>query len=631
MGRFAGGKTGTQDLQCEEDTEFPVRRCNDPGSFDSNRLRRRCQKLASRDQPDTAGGDLVVQKTDASVQRLVEMIQSGELRLPEMQRGYVWKGTRVRDLMDSLYRGYPSGNILVWETEESPPIRDMAVGQSVSPFQGFKLLLDGQQRLTSLSAVLRGEPIVVRGRRRPIDILFNLEHPDTLEEVLEVDDDEDNDPEGIDEDDEEDEFSIEERVQKLTFVVSSRRLAALPNWVRISEVFKTSSDAPFLKKVGVTGLDDPRYERYTQRLQRLRQIREYVYSVQILERSMSYDEVTEVFVRVNSLGSKLRSSDLALAQITARWRGALGIIDGFSKDCQAQGFPIQSGTLVRALITQATGQSRFKTVGSVPVPTLKEGWEKAKRGLTFAIHFARNNAGIEDPALLSSPYALLLIGYLAELRGQSLSSEEANLLRLWLQIGNGRGRYSRGSSETYLDQDLNLLRSGRSVGALLDNVRQQFGRLLFDTEEFEGRNQRASVFRLMFQSLKAAGATDWETGIQISTRSYGNEHKLQFHHIFPQVKLRGHYTQAQINEIGNLAFIGGRTNQRIGARLPVEYLPDVVKKRGREALENQCVPMDPALWTLERYPDFLVERRKLLADRVNRYVGEIPAASAGPQ
>ena len=237
-----------------------------------------------------------MQKTDASVQRLVEMIQSGELRLPEMQRGYVWKGTRVRDLLDSLYRGYPSGNILVWETEEALPLRDMAIGQSVSPYQGFKLLLDGQRRLTLLSAILRGEPITVRGRRRPIDILFNLDHPDTLEEVLEVEDDDDNDPDGIDDDEDEEEDSIEERVQKLTFVVSSRRLAALSNWVRVSEVFATGSDAPFLKKVGVSSFDDPRFVKYTQRLQKLRQIKEYVYSVQILERSMSYDEVTEVFV-----------------------------------------------------------------------------------------------------------------------------------------------------------------------------------------------------------------------------------------------------------------------------------------------------------------------------------------------
>ena len=79
------------------------------------------------------------------------------------------------------------------------PLRNMAIGQQDSPFKGFKLLLDGQQRLTSLSSVLRGEPVHVRGRKKPIDILFNLEHPDTLEEVLEVEEDEDNDPYGTDE------------------------------------------------------------------------------------------------------------------------------------------------------------------------------------------------------------------------------------------------------------------------------------------------------------------------------------------------------------------------------------------------------------------------------------------------
>lgn len=564
-----------------------------------------------------------MQKTDVSVGRLVEMIQSGELRLPEMQRGYVWKSTRVRDLFDSLYRGYPSGNILVWEADDSTPRRDMAVEQQVSPYTGFKLLLDGQQRLTSLSAILRGDPVTVRGRRRPIEILFNLDHPETLEEVLEVEDDEDNDADGVD-DDEEPEESIEERVQKLTFVVSSRRLAALPNWIKVSEVFKTPSDAPFLRKAGISGLDDPRYERYSLRLQRLRQIRDYMYAVQILERSMSYEEVTEVFVRVNSLGAKLRSSDLALAQITARWRGSLRIIEEFSKECQDEGFPVLSGSLVRGLMTQSTGQSRFKTVGNLTVDDLKAGWDETTRGVRFAIHFARNNADIESPALLSSPYALLLIAYLARSRAYKLSAAEARALRFWLQVANGRGRYSRGSSETYLDQDLALVRDGKDISALLENVRQQFGRLHFDIDEFVGRNQRASLFRLMFQALKASGAVDWETGIQISTHSYGHEHKLQYHHIFPRARLKGVRPPSEINEVANLAFIGGRTNQRFGMKPPSEYLPKVIEAHGERSLSAQCVPTDPALWTLERFPDFLAERRRLLATAVNDYLGTYP-------
>src|ERR1043165_4365622 len=122
-----------------------------------------------------------MQQQNIPVSTLVDMYKRSELRLPEIQRHYVWKATRIRDLLDSLYRGYPSGNILVWETDSAMPLRDMAVDQNASPFKGFKLLLDGQQRLTSLSCMMRGKPVQVRGRQRPIDILFNLDHPEDLE------------------------------------------------------------------------------------------------------------------------------------------------------------------------------------------------------------------------------------------------------------------------------------------------------------------------------------------------------------------------------------------------------------------------------------------------------------------
>lgn len=89
-------------------------------------------------------------KSEAKVEELVSMIERGELRLPEMQRRYVWRSTRVRDLLDSLYRGYPSGAILLWETEEKVPLQDFAIDQEVNPYQATRLLLDGQQRLTSL-------------------------------------------------------------------------------------------------------------------------------------------------------------------------------------------------------------------------------------------------------------------------------------------------------------------------------------------------------------------------------------------------------------------------------------------------------------------------------------------------
>lgn len=105
-------------------------------------------------------------KAEASVEELVGMIERGELRLPEMQRQYVWRSTRVRDLLDSLYRGYPSGAILLWETDEVVPLHNFAISQQQNPYQSTRLLLDGQQRLTSLAAVIRGVPVSVRGRTK---------------------------------------------------------------------------------------------------------------------------------------------------------------------------------------------------------------------------------------------------------------------------------------------------------------------------------------------------------------------------------------------------------------------------------------------------------------------------------
>src|SRR5438132_6256114 len=121
------------------------------------------------------------------------MFNRGELRLLEMRRRYGWRSTLVRDLLDSLYRGYPSGAILLWETDESVPLQDFAVVQQGNPYQSTRLLLDGQQRLTSLSAVIRGALVNVRARKKPIELLFNLNHPDQLSIVTKVKEDSDDD------------------------------------------------------------------------------------------------------------------------------------------------------------------------------------------------------------------------------------------------------------------------------------------------------------------------------------------------------------------------------------------------------------------------------------------------------
>jgi len=564
-------------------------------------------------------------KAEASVEELVSMIERGELRLPEMQRRYVWRSTRVRDLLDSLYRGYPSGAILLWETDESVPLQDFAVAQQTAPYQTKRLLLDGQQRLTSLAAVIRGQPVTVRGRRRPIELLFNLEHPDRLAVVTEVDED-------GDDDDEENELVLEapdsteddlqRRFNDLAFVVSTRKLEQFPQWVKVSEVFKTDSDAPFLKRAGVGGFDDPRYEKYSQRLARLRGIRKYMYRMDVLERGLSYDEVTEIFVRVNSLGAKLRSSDLALAQITARWRGALKVFQSFQDLCSRNGFELDLGLFLKNLVSFATGQSRFLTVGGLPLEALQGGWRKSVAGMEFAMNFMKNNAGIESPSLLSSPFLLISLGYFGHVRGYQIGPDEARRLRHWVLVANAKGRYSRGSSETLLDQDLAMIKQGGGVTELVDRLRTQVGRLDIAPEELEGRNQRSALFKTMFLAFRAAGATDWYSNLLISLDHSGAQHRLQFHHIFPKAILKAGYTSRESDDIANLAFIGGKTNRSISDKPPAEYLPNLIQRLGTAPFDMQCIPIHTDLLGTQRYKEFLEMRRTQITVRLNEFLSD---------
>lgn len=566
-------------------------------------------------------------KAEASVEELVSMIERGELRLPEMQRQYVWRSTRVRDLLDSLYRGYPSGAILLWETDEAVPLQDFAVSQSTNPYQSTRLLLDGQQRLTSLSAVIRGEPVSVRGRRRPIDLLFNLEHPDQLAVVTEVEengddeDDVDDDSELIGDETDSTEDELLKRFNKMTFVVATRKLEQLPHWVKVSEVFKTDNDAPFLKRAGISGFDDPRYEKYSQRLARLRGIRKYVYRMDVLERTLSYDEVTEIFVRVNSLGAKLRSSDLALAQITAKWRHSLQTFQDFQKACAKTGFDLDLGLHLKNLMAFATGQSRFQIVGSLNVEKLQKAWKEACDGMEFGLNFLRSNLGIDSPALLSSPFLLVVLAYFGHSRNYALSNDEARHLRYWALMANAKGRFSRGSSETILDQDLASIRQGGAVSDLIDRLRLQFGRLDITAEELEGRNQRSALFKTMFLAFRAAGAKDWRSHLTIALDHSGAQHRLQFHHIFPKAVLKTSFTAREADDIANLAFIGGKTNRAISDKAPAVYLHPLVDQLGEPAFAAQCIPVEASLLEVESYKAFLLERRKRIATALNTFVG----------
>ena len=188
-------------------------------------------------------------------------------------------------------------------------------------------------------------------------------------------------------------------------------------------------------------------------------------------------------------------------------------------------------------------------------------------------------------------------------------------------MANAKGRYSRGSSETLLDQDLAILKSGGGAQELIDRLRQQVGRLNIEAQELEGRNQRSALFKTMFLAFRLAGAKDWRSQVAIALDHSGAQHKLQFHHMFPKAVLKATYTGREADDIANLSFIAGKTNRQISDKPPAQYFPPMIAKSGLAAFKAQCIPTAPALLGPEGYKTFLQKRRALVAKRLNQFLG----------
>lgn len=554
---------------------------------------------------------------DRTVSSLVEMVRLGELRLPEMQRQYVWTAAKVRDLFDSLYRGYPSGVILVWEPSEIEEsalhTRDFAVDAAAKGRRSL-LLLDGQQRLTSLSAVLRGEPVQVKWRKRPIELLFNLDHPAELMSVMEADSEE-----AVDEE----ELTLEEKLRRRAFIVGTNKLASQRQWVKVSTIFQHDSSIDILEDRGydISTLDRDLRRLYTSRLDAVRAIKNYVYRVEILEQDKSYQEVTEIFVRVNSLGARLKSADLALAQITATWRGSLDIFTEYEKSTHDRGFSLDLGVILRTLLALTTDQARFSRMGSLSRAALESGWERTKKALDFAYNFLVNDLGIESPVVLTSPFFVATVAYWGNVREYRIDDAEKAAFRQWLLIANAKGRYSRGSSETLLEQDLHELRD-EGVPGLVKRLVNQVGRLDITEEELADRRPQSGAFKTFLLALRAHRAVDWETKLLVSAKHQGQSDAVEYHHIFPDAYLREvrpDLKDSARNDIANLAIVGGSTNRHISKKAPSTY------KSGFDepVLLAHLVDFSDGLDQPENFELFVARRRAAMAALLNRFLGAV--------
>lgn len=403
-------------------------------------------------------------------------------------------------------------------------------------------------------------------------------------------------------------------------MVESRSLKNDPNWVSVSEIFK-KTDSQILKKLGINS-DDSRWDKYTQRISRVRQIEKYEYVMVILDKKMSYEEVTEIFVRVNSLGAKLRGSDLALAQLTSRWKGFMNELENFAKEFgNNEDYLHETGLMVKTLVAIVSGQSKYKTINRFSLEDYGYGWENAKNALRFAYNFINTNVRVDNIRLLSSPYLLIPIAYYAWQKNEQLNDKEVNKLLLWFYVAHMKGRYSKGSSESILDSDLNIIKNGGTIDQLLEHLKLQVRDYTVTESELKFKTRRSPYFSLLFLIAKQKGVKDWFTGVGINEKNAGRAHAVQFHHIIPKSLLKNHgYDSKSINDIANLTFIGGKTNRNISNKLPTTYLEEIITKRGHSVYGDNHIPEDRLLWEIENFTSFLEYRRKLLINEINNFI-----------
>jgi len=535
---------------------------------------------------------------EARVSDLIRDIQLGEFTLPEFQRGYVWNRQQVRGYLNSLYRNYPTGSFLIWKTPHPPKLRgDVEIEES----RFYQLVLDGQQRLTSLYALIVGSaPPFYEGEA----LFFNL-HFNVVSE----------------------EFKYYKAME----------MKDRPEWIPVTGFFKQGL-AAFLQAVAT--LEPTTRDFYyanMPKLTALDRIKDYLYHLQTLNETRM-DRVVEIFNLVNSSGTPLSKSDLALAHICSLWPEAREEFRGAKRRYADMKFDFGLDFFTRCTTIVATGSALYEPLYKTSIDLVRTAWPKVMKALDYVLNVLRGDAYIDDAATFPSTTVLIpLVAYLAMSGRTGFDSDSHTKSFLhWMYAAMMWGRYS-GSSETKLQSDVEALKDSDPPARLRENLIADRGRIRVEAKDLEGAGTQSPFFPMTYVVARSRGAVDWFHGTALYQKAIGQSFGLEVHHVFPQsVLYKSKYNSADrsdkrlVNELANLVYLTKHANLGISNKKPEAYLPKVMEKYP-DALKQQCVPHNPVLWELKNFEMFLAERRRLIADAVNAFMDSLlqPASREG--
>lgn len=575
---------------------------------------------------------------NVTIEEILGWIKQEKIGLPEMQRPFVWSTAKVRDLIDSLYNGYPIGYIVTWQNP--------AVGlKNESSSNNKEIIIDGQQRLTALKAALSGEKVVSQQyitKRIKISFKPSTGEFNTLNSAIEKD----------------------------------------PLWINdISDIFKSDFNSysyvtDNAKKLGMAPED------LGATLQKLLAIRQSEIGDIKLGYKLSIGAVTDIFNRINSKGVSLSSADLAMSRLSADTvhggnnlrkqieyfvqllndPNLLENIVKFDSDfantkefnqikwIASEVNPIYKPRYADILhLILATSFKRGKLSDMVSLISgrdfearnyseegMKDNYEKMQAGATLVFNksnFQRYLMILRDMGMRNSGklglvgHGVFNFGYILFLylhRSTNLSQEKiASYLKRWIIMSALTGRYS-GSSETITESDLKMIsRDANPINVLDDILDREMNDSFWNgtlPNMLRVQSTQASSWRIFQMSQIYGKDTAWlakDTSTETVMLEEGN-----IHHIFPQAYLRKNgFSKGDINQIANYVWVTQPKNLEISDKAPKDYLSDenIIEFMSETNNRENAIPEEIVDYDFHNYSDFLNQRRHLMAKKMREF------------
>ncbi len=575
----------------------------------------------------------VYSDTNYKLIHLIEEIRHGKVALPDIQRPFVWSDTQVRDLFDSMYQGYPVGTLMFWKTGADVGVRQ--VGGEEKDGVAHLLIVDGQQRLTALFAVLTGKPVLTsRYKSKQISIAF--------------------------------------RPADETFAVASAAIKRDPEYIADITVLWVDQYKPMVRsffeklrshrEAAFDGTDDNwsnEQDFLEERIDKLRHLQDFQFQVVELNANAREDQVAEIFVRTNSQGVQLKQSDFILTLMSVHWEKGRQQLEQF---CRHAINPPDTGPspknnfiepgpdqMLRAGVGLAFRRGPLKHVYNILRGKDLETGELSETRRTEQFHALEHAqgevlklsnwheflkclacAGFRSNQMLTSKNALIY-AYVLWLIGRRDFGVDIKTLRgviaRWFFMAHTTGRYTS-SFETQIEADLGRLEahadgSGQAFCDELDRlVRATFTNdyweislpNLLDTSA--GKSPVLSAYQAALNLLDAEALFSDLKLRDLLDSGAAAPRSVERHHLFPKAHLAelGVSGNRNINAISNMTYIDWPDNATIAAQGPSTYWPEMTAQLDPDRLQRQIYwHALPVGWEQLDYTIFRERRRTLIA------------------